>query len=52
MTEWDELELVTRCGDLEGEASIFAKRPAMRAPPLKSAAEAEAVLPPPLNNKN
>lgn len=50
VTEWDELALVTRCGDLEGEASTFAKRPPMRAPPLKSAKEAEAILPPPLNS--
>ena len=49
VTEWDELELVTRCGDLLDEPSMFAKRQPLRAPPLKPAAQTEPVVPKPLN---
>ena len=52
MTAWDELELVTRCGDFEGALSKFAKRPPLRAPPLKSSAKTEPIIPEPLNTES
>ena len=52
VTAWDELELVTRCGDFEGALSKFARRPPLRAPPLKSSSKTEPILPKPLNTEN